>query len=222
MPTPLQYVHTHQRGVGELNEEDLLAGDRGEACRVRTTGQNMEAVETDSESGVVRCLDDAPGMVVCVDVAPPRKCLVGDADPVLVRQLGQFAQLHCGQGVVVAGVCGDVGASQRGVDAESTHDTELVLRPAHASGECVGGESFDVTHRLVEEEFEAQVRHPFPDLFGAERTAQQVVLEDLHTVEPGTGHGVELLRQRSTDRDGGDGRAHRDPSSGFSWLEGPV
>lgn len=115
---PLQDVHPHERGIGELNEEDLLARDRGEALRVRTSGQNVEAVETDTESGVVCCLDDAPGTVVRVDVTPPRQRLVGDADPVLVRQYGQFAQLRRGQGVVVAGVRGDVGTRQDGVDAE--------------------------------------------------------------------------------------------------------
>lgn len=138
---PLQDVHAEQRGVGQLEEEDLLAGDVLDAFEVLRTGaagQDVEAVQAGAERGVAGRLDDAPGVVVGADVPPPGERLIGDADAEVLRQVGQFAQLPGGESVVADRERGDAGADQDGVRAEPVHQLELVPGAAQVAGELLG------------------------------------------------------------------------------------
>lgn len=215
MPAPLQDVHGHQRCVGKLQEEDLLAGNGLDASGIRTAGEDVKAVQTDAEGRMVRGLDHAPGVVVRVDMAPPGKCLVGDADLVLCGQVCELVQLVGGERVVVHRLGRNIGAHQHGVGAEAAHDAELVLGTTQVVCEGVGGQSFHVTHRLIEVDAQPEIGGAVLDLLGPERTGQQIVLEDFDAVESGAGHGIELLGQCAADRDGGDGRTHGDPLPDF-------
>ena len=98
---PLQDVHRHPRRVGELEEEELLAGIVRDPGRIRAAREDVEAVQADAERRMVGALDDPPGVLVVVDVAAPRQRLVGDPQPARGGPLGQLAQLRGGQRVVV-------------------------------------------------------------------------------------------------------------------------
>lgn len=208
MAAPLQDVHREQRGVGELEEEDLLAGDVLDALGVGAPGQDVEAVQAGAECRVVGRLDDAPGVVVRADVPSPGERLVGDADVKLLGEVGQLAQLGGGERVVVLGERGDAGADEDGVGAEPAHQLELVAGAAQVAGELRFGHGLDVAHRLVEVDGQAEVGAPGADLLGRQRAGEEVVLEDLDPVEAGPGGGGEFLGEGAAEGDGGDGRTH--------------
>ena len=219
---PLEDVHGEQRGVGELEEEDLLAGDVLDALRSsgRSAGQDVEAVQAGAERGVAGRLDDAPGVVVGADVPSPGERLVGDPDAEVLCQVGEFAQLLGGERVVVHRVRGDAGADQDGVGAEPAHQLELVPGAAQVAGELLVRHRLDVPHRLVEVDAQAEVGAAGADLLGGERAREQVVLEDLDAVEAGPGGGRELLGEGSAEGDGGDGLTHTQLPRARHWDSG--
>ena len=85
VPAPLEHVHVHRRGVGELQEEQLLAGDVADAGRVGAAGEDVEAVDAQPQRGVVGAAHDLPRPFVGVDEPPPGQRLVGDPQPPVGR-----------------------------------------------------------------------------------------------------------------------------------------
>ena len=122
---PEQHVHVERRGVGKLQEEDLVAVDRLDLREIMSPREDVEAVEADTEVGPVRELDDAPRVPVVIDVATPGERLVCDADAVLGCAISQFSQLTGGHIVVADGRCRDVAAHEQKVGADPLHDLEL-------------------------------------------------------------------------------------------------
>lgn len=183
VPAPLQHVHRHQRRVGQLQEEDLLAGDVLDPLGIGTARQDVKTVQARPERGMVGGLDDAPGMVVRTDVAAPRQRLVRDADAEPLGQFGEPPQLERGQRVVVLGERRHAGAHEHGVGPEPLHQPELVLGPPQIPRELLRGHGLDVTHRLVEIDAQPEIGAAGPHLLGREGAGEQVVLEDLDTVE---------------------------------------
>ena len=98
---PLQHVHREHRGVGELEEEDLLAGDLGDPVDLGRAGEDVEAVEAEAQRRVVGPPDDVPGRLPRVDVPAPRERLVGEPQAALGGPVGQAVQL-AGEPVGVA------------------------------------------------------------------------------------------------------------------------
>jgi hypothetical protein len=101
---PLQHVHGHVRGVGQLQEEELLAGDVGDAGRVGAAGQDVEAVHAQPERRMVGSADDVPRPFVGVHEAAPGERLVADPQPPLAGSRRQLVQLPGNSVVVVQGV----------------------------------------------------------------------------------------------------------------------
>ena len=85
---PLQHVHGHPRRVGDLDEEDLVAGDVLDPGRIRAPGKDVEAVQADAERGMVGEFHDPPRVLIVVHVATPRERLVRDPQTVGGRALG--------------------------------------------------------------------------------------------------------------------------------------
>src|SRR3569833_682602 len=150
-------------------------------------------------------------MLVVVDVTAPGERLVGDPDPALGRPVGEEAQLLGGERVVADDVRGDVRAQEQLVGAEACQHGELVLGPAQGAVQDVGRDALEVAERLVEVDAQAQIGRPPAYLLRAQRAGEQVVLEDLHAVEPGIGDRGELVGQRSAERHRGDGLSHAVP-----------
>ncbi len=211
MPAPLQDVQSHLRGVGELQEEDLVARDVADGRGVVAAGQDVEAVEAHPESGVVGGGDDAPRVPVVVHVPAPGERFVGHAHAVLGGEVGERRELRCGEVVVVHRVGADVGADEQGRRPELLHDGELVRRAAQVARELLLGHRLEVAEGLVEVDGEPEVLGPQPDLARRPRAADEVVLEDLDAVEAGPGDRRELLVQGAAERDGRDRPTHARP-----------
>ena len=162
--TPLQDVHGQEGGVGELEEEELVRGDRADAVKAGASGEDVEAVEADTQRGMAGGLDDPPGVLVVVHVPAPRQGFVGDADAVLLGDGGQLVQLLAGQAVVVDGQLRDAGADEQQGCAEQAGQLELAPGPAEVVGETVGWDRFEVPEGLVQLHREPQVLDAAADL----------------------------------------------------------
>ncbi len=208
---PLQHVHPQPWRVGQLEEEQLLAGDDADAGRVAAPRQDVEAVQAQPERGVVGAAHDPPRVVERVDEPAPGECLVGDPQAPLGGAGGQQVQLLGGEVVVVHGVRRDRRAHQHRVGAELLHHVELVLGAAEVGREHVRRDRLEVAERLVEVDREAQPGAALADLPGRPPRDDQVVLEDLHAVETRRGDRGQLVVEGAGQADGGDAepRAHR-------------
>ncbi len=98
---PLEDVHVQVRGVGELEEEQLLGWDDADRGNVGPPREDVEAVQAQAEVRVVGAAHDPPGPVEGRDVAAPREGLVGDAHAVGGGAFGEEVQVLGGQVVVV-------------------------------------------------------------------------------------------------------------------------
>ena len=150
VPAPLQDVHPQPRGVGQLQEEDLLARDLGDRREVGRAREDVEAVQADAQGGVIGALHDAPAVVVLRDVAPPRERLVGDPQAAIRRAGRELVQLLGGEVVVVDGLLADVRAHEHRGGAERLHHVELRLGAAHVRGQGRRCDRFVIAKRLVE------------------------------------------------------------------------
>ncbi|CAB4902540.1 unannotated protein [freshwater metagenome] len=207
VPGPLQDVHRQLRGVGQLQEEQLLLGDGGEAGRVAAARQHVEGVQAQAQSRVVDGADEVPAVVPGGHVGAPGQRLVGDPEPALAGQLGGGVQLG-GQLVVVGDRVGRHGrADQHDVHAEGGHDVELRPRPAPVADDGGRVGRVQVAEGLVEVDRQAQVGAVGGQLGRRPRRGDQVGLEHLDAVEPGAGRGDQLVLQRAGQADGG----HRPP-----------
>ena len=205
---PREHVHGEERRIGQLDEEDLLGGDRLDRLRVVTLREDVEAVEADADPIVVGETDDAGGDLVAVDESTPGERLVGDAHAEPLGEIAQLAQLG-GRELLVAAAGGrDVAAQEHGVDAETVHEREFRGRATEVLLEEVGTYALEVAERLVEIERQSELFGARPDRLGRVGRGDQVGLEDLHPVEPRVARGDELLVERAAQADRGDRRAH--------------
>ncbi len=104
VPAPLEHVHAQFRGVGELEEEQLVGIDGVQPGQVVAPGEHVEAVQAQPEGGMVGAPDDLGRVPPGVDVPAPRQRLVGDAESACGGPLGEGVQMFGGEVVVVDGV----------------------------------------------------------------------------------------------------------------------
>ena len=119
---PLQDVHRQLGGVGELQEEDLVARDLRDACRVVAAGQDVEAVEADADVGRVDQADPRvqPGDDVLDRVQDAARLgLDRQADrvpgraPQLAQLVDQPRELPDGRRVAIASNVASLSAAER-------------------------------------------------------------------------------------------------------------
>jgi hypothetical protein len=197
VPAPVQDVHREPGRVGQLEEKDLLGRDGLDRVRGHVPGEDVEAVQAEPEMGMVGHPHDPPGVQVVVDVPAPRQRLVGDRDPVLGGPLGQQPQLLGGQLVVIDRLGGDRRAHQQPRGAQPFHHRELVLGPPQIPGQDLRRYRLEVAERLEQVDAQPQVGGAAADVLRAHRAGDQIVLEDLHTVETGRADGGQLVGQRA-------------------------
>jgi hypothetical protein len=205
--TPLQNVHRQRRRIGQLQEEDLLAGYRADGPWIVPFGQDVEAVEADAECRVSGTAHDPPRVLVAVDVPAPCQCLVGDAQAAFTGTCREQVQLLGREIVVVDGVRRHRRAHQHGVHAQFGHDVELVLGAAQVGGQHVRWHRFEVAERLVQVDAQTEAGAALPDLRRTAAVGEQVVLEQLDAVEARLCGRGQFVVQRAGQAHGGDGGA---------------
>ena len=201
MPAPRENIEVELGSVGELNQEYPVRGDRGDRGDGKTGRQGMEAVQNDSDRGVVGSPDDFPGIPVIVDIASPRQRLEADAQAARVRPLSQFAKVVGGPVDAAERDRRDIAANQQEIGAELLHQVELPFRPAKGLLALRLGHPLEIAEWLQGADAQAEIpAHP-RDVAGGAVKAGKVVLEYFDRVETGRRDGLELLVESATDRD---------------------
>ncbi len=141
-------------------------------------------------------------------MASPGQGFVGNAHAALSRPLGEFAQLRRGKLDIRQRQRRGVRAHQHQAHAEGRHQVELALGAVEVAPVLRVGHALEIAEWL--EQFDDQpalVTHRAQILGGA-REMGEVGLEEFDAVEACCGDGVDFLRQRAAQRNGGDGSAH--------------
>src|SRR5262249_34534082 len=78
VPAPGEDIEVELRGVRKLNQENPIRGNRRDRRGGKTGRKRMEAVQNDSDRGMVGAPHDLPGIPIVVDIASPRQRLEPD------------------------------------------------------------------------------------------------------------------------------------------------
>ncbi|MCY1514163.1 hypothetical protein D9M68_486920 [compost metagenome] len=148
MPAPLQHVHGQQRRVGHLHEEDLVAGNLGDAARVTLDRQGVEAVQQHAQGRVVGLAHQVPDLLPAVHVAAPGQGLVADTQVARAGALGQQAQVVDEDVLVRQRIGLDVAAHQHQVGAQFLHQVELALGAVEVLLQAVAAAALEVAKGL--------------------------------------------------------------------------
>ena len=209
---PLQDVHPQVGRIRELQEEDLLAGDRVDRVQRGAAAEDVEGVQARAERRVIGGGDDPPGVVVLAHVPAPGERLVRDLQAARVGALGELVQVRGGERVVVDRVRRDVRAHEHGRRAERLHHVELGL----GATEVRLRHGLEVAERLIEVDRQAEVGGERAYIVGAQRRVDQVGLEQLDAVEARGRGRLQLLVERAAQADRGDRALHRAPTGSIS------
>ncbi|MNZ60154.1 hypothetical protein D3C78_782160 [compost metagenome] len=208
MPAPLQHIHGQQRRVGHLHEEDLVAGDIGEAGRIALDRQGMEAVEQHAQCRMIGLADDVPHLLPGVHMTAPGKRLVADTQPAITGALGQLAEVVDEDLLVAQRIRHHVAADQHQVGAKLLHQVELPFGAVEVLLQAIPAAALEIAERLEQRDGDAEIGAHLPNLARAAGVVEKVVLEDLHAVETGGGNGFEFFRQGAAQGDGGNRALH--------------
>ena len=127
MPAPRQHVHVEPGRVGELHQENPVAGDGVHRLEVGLAREGMEGVEHQADRRVIGAPHHLPGVAVVVDVAAPGQRLEADAQAALGRALAELAEIGGGAVDAAERFRRHVAAHHQQVAAELLHQVELAL-----------------------------------------------------------------------------------------------
>ena len=201
VPAPRQIVHLQQRRVGQLHQEDAVAGNGADGAEIGAARQDMEGIEHQSDGGMVGAPHRLPGVAVVVDVAAPGQRLEGDAQAAAGGPLAQLAQVGSGAVDAAQRFGRHVAADHQEIGAELLHDVELALGAIHRALATSGRHALEVAERLKGDDVEPQLRAGAAHVCRRAVEGYKVVLEDLDRVELGVGDGFELFAERAAQGD---------------------
>ena len=208
MAAPGEVVHFEERRVRELHQEDAVLGDRPHRRQVGLARQDMEGVEDEPDRRVVGAAHDLPGVAVVADVAAPGEGLVADAQAAFRRALAELAEIRGGAVDAAERIRRNIAAHEKEIAAELRHDVELALGAGERLAAVRLRHALEVAEGLEGDDLKPEVGgHPAHFGRGAVER-QEIVLEDLDALELRGRDGLELLRQRAAQADGGDGGSH--------------
>ncbi len=204
MPAPGEDVEFELRRVGQLHQEDLVGRDRADRTGRKLRRQRVKAVEDDADRLVIGAPHDLPGVAMVADVASPGERLIADAQAAPRSELAQFAKISGGAIDATERNRRHAAADQEQVGLQLLHQVELALGSGETARPLRLGHALEIAKRLERADRKPEIAAALPDLAGTGAKRQQVVLEDLDRVEPGSGNGAELLVKRAAERDGGN------------------
>jgi hypothetical protein len=146
-----------------------------------------------------------PGVTIVVDVPSPRQRFEGHAKAPLRRALTEVMKI-CRCAVDAAErIRGDVAADHQEITAEFFHQVEF----AFGTGKCLCllrlRHPLEIAKRLECHHFKAEILDPTADLRRSAIERQQVVLENLHSLEAGRSNSFELFVEGAAQANGSDG-----------------
>src|SRR5215831_8070607 len=193
--------------VGQLDQEDLVAGYRVEGVARRAARQEMERIDGEPHVGVVGELHCLPGRRVFADPAAPGERAVGDAD---ARQGSERAE-HREVLRDLARIAARVGRSRRGHDqqrrADRAHHLEQRPRDVDLVVEHVSREPLEVVEHLERAHPEAALGDELDRDLESVGMSDQVAAGQDDRAEAGGLDRAELLFERAGERVAVHGKA---------------
>ena len=163
MPAPVQDVHLETGGVGELNEENFVGG---KSSRIVAECQGMEAVDDQTEGGMIGLAHDFIGVAPSVDMPSPRQGLVPNPQAAPLRPFGQCMKIRGSTRIVVDRVGVYVAAHQKQIGPERLHHVEFTFGSVEVSAALRLRHRFEVAEGLKTGYRESQARREVSDIFG--------------------------------------------------------
>lgn len=126
---PIEKIHVDQRGVGQLDKENLVARYRADGLGIDLARDGMEAVHDQPDIGMIGAPHDLPGIAMVVDMAPPGQGLIPDAQAASFRALAQLTKIGGCSVDAAERSRRYVGTHKHQIGAQLFHDVELALGP---------------------------------------------------------------------------------------------
>lgn len=123
---PVEQVHVDIRGIGKLDDEDFLFGNRADGIDVDLARQSVEAVEDKTDIRMIGATDDLPGVAVVADMAAPGKRLVAHPQSPPGSTLAKFMKVRRRTVDAADSSRRDVGADEHQIRSKLLHDVELL------------------------------------------------------------------------------------------------
>ena len=192
-------IHLEHRRIGDLHDEELLRPYIPDAAGRDAPRQRVEAVEHETERGMIDIADQRPGIAMVVDVPTPGQRLIADSQTALGCTLAGLVKIGDHPCAIAFGERRAAGADQKQIGAEFGHHVELAFQPIEGAGALWLGQTFQVAKGLEHGAGKTQVAHEFGDVARAQMSREKVILENLGAVEPGGGNGSQLRIKRAAD-----------------------
>ena len=143
-----------------------------------------------------------------VDMAAPGQRLVSHPQAAFRGAFAQFVEIlrrpiDPAQRLRVHG-----GTDQHQVGAQFLHHVELAFGPVESLGTGRFGQGFEIAEGLKQGDVEPVVADHVADIARAAVMGDEILFEDLDSVEPGGGDGLELFTQRAGNGNGGNRGFH--------------
>ena len=208
VPAPILDIHVEPGRVGELHQEDALAGDVAQRLEVALLRVAIETIEHQADGGMIGASHHLPGVVVAADVAAPGQRLEADAQAALGRALAELAKIFR-RAVDAAGrFRRHVAANEQQVAADLLHHVELALGTLERAGALLIRHALEIAERLEGSHLEAEIGQFLGHLGRRAVEGKQIAFEKLHAAEPGGGDRLQFFAQVSAQTDRGDRRFH--------------
>ena len=153
MAAPLQNIHLHQRRIGQLQKGNFVHRDFRQPLQRIVAGEDMKAIEDDTERRAVDAFHPFPGLIPAVDVRSPGQRFVADDDLFLLRQRRQRGEICHLQRNIGGTVRLHIAAQEQCVAAQLMHQGEFALRPLHIRRKLAATGAFKIAKGLKKRDF---------------------------------------------------------------------
>src|SRR6185503_17491726 len=208
MAAPRQRVHVEPRCIGEMDEEDTVAGDRLQRLEFKLAREGMEAVDDESHGRMIGAADDFPSVAIVVDVAAPGERLKADAQAAPGCALAEFAEVGGGAVYAAERVGRDVAAYEQEVAADLLHHVELAFGAVEGARALRLRCALEIAEWLERAHLEAEVGDLLRYIRRRPGVRQQIALADLDPTETGLGDCFQLLVPTAREANRGNGGFH--------------
>ncbi len=143
-----QHIHVEPGRVGELNQENAVAGNRAQRLEVGLARIGVEGVEHQPDRLMIGAPHHFPGVAIIVDVAAPGQRLEPDPHAAFGRALAEFAEIRGGAVDAAQRFRRDIAADHQQIAAELLHQVELALGAIEGAAPLRLRHALEIAERL--------------------------------------------------------------------------
>ena len=92
----MEKVHVDQRGVCQLDKENLVAGNSTDRIRIDLATERVKTVKDQSDMTVIGASDHFPGVTMIIDMTAPGQRLEANSYAAGLRHFTKLRKIICG------------------------------------------------------------------------------------------------------------------------------